>query len=65
MGHDTTAITLSWTLYLLAGHPELQSWITEEINLHITESSGSIRMYSEVFPKLKRCLAVIVHNPRS
>ena len=56
-GHDTTAITLSWTLYLLAANPEVQDWIGEEINKHTKTLPWD---YSGTFPKLKRCLAVMV-----
>ena len=59
-GHDTTAITLSWTMYLLAAHPEVQDWIGEEINEHIKNDNPSTWDYSEEFPKLKRCFAVLV-----
>ncbi|GIY12615.1 cytochrome P450 4V2 [Caerostris darwini] len=31
-GHDTTAMTLSWTLYCLGVHPEVQKIAFEEIN---------------------------------
>jgi cytochrome P450 len=30
-GHETTAMTLSWTLLLLAAHPEVQAALAEEI----------------------------------
>lgn len=59
-GHDTTAITLSWTLYLLAAHLEVQDWIFEEINLYIPDVDSASESYDAVFPKLKRCFAVLV-----
>ncbi|CAG5116005.1 unnamed protein product [Candidula unifasciata] len=31
-GHDTTASAMTWTLYALAGHPECQERVYEEIN---------------------------------
>ena len=62
-GHDTMAITLNWALYLLAAHPEIQDWISEEINAIITAEHSSISNYSEVYPKLNRCLAVLVSSP--
>ena len=64
-GHDTTAITLSWTIYLLAAHPEVQDWIGEEINEYIKEDNPQTWEYSDTFPKLKRCLAVLVSPTRN
>ena len=31
-GHETTALALSWTLYLLSGHPEVEARLREEIH---------------------------------
>lgn len=62
-GHDTMAITLNWALYLLAAYPEIQDWISEEINAVVTDEHNSTSNYSEVYPKLNRCLAVLVSNP--
>ena len=59
-GHDTTAITLSWTIYLIAAHPEVQDWIGDEINAYDKDGNAPARGYSETFPKMKRCLAVMV-----
>lgn len=59
-GHDTTAITLGWTLYLLAARPDVQDWVAEEINEYLGKADISAAGYSEVFPKLKRCYAVLV-----
>lgn len=59
-GHDTTAITLSWAIYLLAAHPEVQDWISEEINEYVKHGNMAAMEYGKLFPKLKRCLAVMV-----
>lgn len=59
-GHDTTAITFSWALYLLAAHPEVQDWIGEEIDEFMESGDTSTSAYSETFPKMKRCLAILV-----
>lgn len=31
-GHDTTAASINWTLYLLGRHPEIQKKVHEEID---------------------------------
>lgn len=59
-GHDTTAQTLTFTIHLLAAHPEVQDWMWEELQYYLTDSAPSSWSYDEVFPKLKRCLAVLV-----
>ena len=59
-GHDTTAITFSWTMYLLAAHPRVQDWIAEELNEYLGDSDPSTFHYNVIFPKLKRCHAVLV-----
>jgi cytochrome P450 len=61
-GHDTMAITLNWALYLLAAYPDIQDWISEEINTVIPNDQSSTWTYSEAYPKLNRCLAVLVSN---
>lgn len=40
-GHDTMAITLSWSIYLLAA----QDWIAEEINIVLSDRSSSTWNY--------------------
>ena len=64
-GHETTANTLATSLMLLAAHPECQNWLIEEIH-HVLDKSGDSEdwKYDESFPKLKRCLAIMVW-PRS
>lgn len=59
-GHDTTAISLSYALLLLVAHPEVQDWISEEINHYLASPSPDSRNYESTFPKLQRCLAVLV-----
>lgn len=59
-GHDTTAHTLSFTIHLLAAHPEVQDWMREELQYYLTNDDPSSWSYDEIFPKLKRCLAVLV-----
>lgn len=59
-GHDTTANTLSFAMLLLAAYPEVQDWVGEELR-ELGDIKGS---YTDVFPRLKRCLAVMVSFSR-
>ncbi|KAI4207057.1 MAG: hypothetical protein LQ346_000775 [Caloplaca aetnensis] len=63
-GHDTTAISLSYALLLLVAHPEVQDWISEEINHYLASPSPDSRNYESTFPKLQRCLAVLFETLR-
>lgn len=56
----TTAQTLIFTIHLLAAHPEVQDWMGEELQYYLSDHSPSNWSYEEVFPRLKRCLAVLV-----
>lgn len=58
-GNDTTAIALHNVLVHLAAHPETQEWIAEELRQYLTADDASQWEYS-IYPKLKRCLAVVV-----
>ena len=59
-GHDTTAATLHFAITLLAANPEWQAWIGQEIDqVRHAESSG-MWYYEGTFPKLERCLALMV-----
>ena len=42
-GHDTTASGISWTLYLLAKHPEYQSQVQAEVD-EVISQRGSDRL---------------------
>ncbi len=59
-GHDTTAITLAYGVLLLVAHPEAQDWIAEELNFFLDNKDIETWKYDDVFPKLKRCSAVLV-----
>ena len=64
-GHETTANTLAASLMLLAAHPEYQDWLAEEIHQVLESSKGTESWkYEVVFPKLQRCLAVMVSHSR-
>ena len=58
-GNDDTAIALTHIIVDLAAHPEAQDWIAEEIRHYLPEDDTSKWSY-KTFPKLKRCLAVVV-----
>jgi cytochrome P450 len=57
-GHETTANTISYSIPLLATHPEVQTWLQEEIDAVCTTEAE--QDYNLVFPKLVRCMAVMV-----
>ena len=62
-GHDTTSNTLCYAIYLLAIYSELQDWIGEEVDEVVGGQSGGGGGewdYNAVFPKLQRCLALMV-----
>lgn len=59
-GHDTTAISLAYSMLLLVAHPEIQDWIAEELQYFLVDERSTSWNYEDVFPKLKRSLAVLV-----
>lgn len=61
-GHETTANSLSFAIYLLAAFPEWQEWVREEVDAVYTVSAdGQVNTaYEDVFPNLKRCRAFLV-----
>lgn len=59
-GHDTTAGSLTYVLFLLAAYPNIQEWIAEEIRTVFPNPDRDTWDYKEAFPRLKRCLAVVV-----
>jgi cytochrome P450 len=65
-GHDTTANTLAFTMLLLAAHPEVQVWLAEELSAieDIKASAVDEWDYYSVFPRLKRCQAVLLETLR-
>ena len=58
-GYATTAGAITYAIALLAAYPQWQEWIAEELN-ELGERDSSIEKYEETFPRLKRCLAVMV-----
>lgn len=62
VGHDTTANTLLYCLYLLSVEPEIQEWIREEVHSVFNRTDVKDWEYEKAFPKLKRCLALMVRQ---
>jgi cytochrome P450 len=60
-GHDTTAKAFAYALLLLTAHPEVQDWVAEELQ-HLVPVDGEWE-YDVLFPKLKRCKAILVRCP--
>lgn len=58
-GFDTTANTLAYAMTTVAACPEWQEWIMEEID-HVLKPGVHIDDYEKIFPKLGRCLALMV-----
>ncbi|KAL8649722.1 MAG: hypothetical protein Q9226_005458 [Calogaya cf. arnoldii] len=64
-GHDTTSISLAYAMFLLVAHPEVQDWISEEINFYLgSEPDPTSWHYATTFPKLQRCFAVLLETLR-
>jgi cytochrome P450 len=59
-GHETTSNTLAFAIALLAAHPNWQEWVAEEIDQVIGSDGTELDDYERAFPRLKRCLAVMV-----
>ncbi|KAL2074669.1 hypothetical protein VTL71DRAFT_8448 [Oculimacula yallundae] len=63
-GHDTTANTIGYAIYLMASKPEWQVWIREELDFVFGGDDASEDDYEKAFPKLKRCLAAMYETLR-
>ncbi|OJK03599.1 hypothetical protein ASPACDRAFT_49716 [Aspergillus aculeatus ATCC 16872] len=63
-GHDTTANTMTYLMFLLAAYPDIQDWIAEEIQTVIPKTDQGNVGYKEAYPRLKRCLAVLLETVR-
>ena len=61
-GHETTANTLSWALYLVAKHPEVQSKLQAEVDANV---AGDVATFDEAAAKnLPLTLAVVYETLR-
>ncbi|TVY45912.1 putative cytochrome P450 [Lachnellula subtilissima] len=64
-GHDTTANALMYATALIAANKHVQSWIKEEIHTVIGKNLDSESWeYEKLFPRLRRCLAVMYETTR-
>ena len=61
-GHETTANTVATALILLAAFPQYQDWLSEEID-NVLGTSKDASHYENAFPRLHRCLAIMVSKP--
>lgn len=59
-GHDTTANTLSYAVALMASDLHWQDWIRQELESVFMSPEVADWDYNEAFPKLTRCMAVMV-----
>lgn len=65
-GFDTTANTMAYAVTLLAAYPEWQAWVREEIDDVLGPAppgdgdAATLPDYETTFPKLVRCMAVMV-----
>lgn len=62
-GHETTAHTLNYCFHLLSVEPQWQKWIQDELD-HVFADSQEMDPdtldYGQIFPRLTRCLALMV-----
>jgi cytochrome P450 len=63
-GHDTTAHTFCFAIFFLAAHPEVQDWVHEEISHVLGSRPTSEWDFEADFPRLKRCLALMLETLR-
>jgi cytochrome P450 len=64
-GHDTTAHTFTFAIYFLAAHPDVQDWLSDEIRAVLGDGDDPAGWkYAASFPRLKRCLAVMLETLR-
>jgi len=59
-GHETTALALSWTCYLLARHPEIESRLLEELRVVLGGRTPSL----EDLPRLRYTEMVVKESMR-
>ncbi|KAK8005919.1 hypothetical protein PG991_012216, partial [Apiospora marii] len=64
-GHDSTANMSAFAILLLAAHPDVQAWVAEEVE-HATREYAAVEDwdYKTLYPRLKRCRAVVYETLR-
>lgn len=62
-GHDTTAHTFTFAVHFLAARPDIQAWVSEEVRSVQRDVQRALD-YSADFPRLVRCLAVMLETLR-
>lgn len=60
-GHETTGNILTYSILLLAAHPKCQDWLAEEIEYVFSDQAYDQVWAYDQFPRLKRCLAIMVN----
>ncbi|GAW16696.1 hypothetical protein ANO14919_061330 [Xylariales sp. No.14919] len=63
-GHDTTAHTFTFAIFFLAANPQVQDWVHEEVRQVLGDRDPSEWHYNADFPRLKRCLSIMLETPR-
>lgn len=63
-GHNTTAHIFAFPVVILAANPPVQEWLFEELQYVLGDQDPDDRDYQAVFPRLRRCLAVLVSSRR-
>ena len=63
-GHDTTAHTLTFVFMFLAAKPAVQDWLGEELRYVFGTRKPDAWDYNTDFPRLKRCLAILMETIR-
>ncbi|KAI0387356.1 cytochrome P450 [Hypomontagnella monticulosa] len=63
-GHDTTATTFTFSIYFLAANPAVQDWVSEEVKAVLGDREPHEWDYRADFPRLKRCLSILLETMR-
>ncbi|KAF3016433.1 hypothetical protein E8E14_004771 [Neopestalotiopsis sp. 37M] len=63
-GYDTSAAALAFSMHLLAIHPEVQTWLAEEITAVTSGQAVEEWDYKTMFPRLQRCQAILLETLR-
>ncbi|WDK19634.1 cytochrome P450 [Colletotrichum graminicola] len=65
-GHESSAHTFSFALYLLSAYPETQDWLIQEIDQVIASDASwmSEEAFMGLYSRLPRCQAVILETLR-